>query len=70
MLVVVFFMHLKYSAKIVWAFAAAGVVFFIIMMTFILGDYQSRPWQYKAQPWEAAPAPIVHVHEESAPAHH
>ena len=59
LLVVAFFMHLKYSAKIVWLFAGAGLIWFVIMMTFLLGDYKSRTWQYQAQAWEkSAPAPV------------
>jgi cytochrome c oxidase subunit IV len=57
LLVVMFFMHLKYSARIVWLFAGAGFAWFVIMIVLLLGDYRSRGWQYRAQPWlGAAPA--------------
>lgn len=54
-LVVMFFMHLKYSARILWLYAGSGIVFFIIMIAFLLSDYGSRDWIAVPQPWEAPP---------------
>lgn len=56
LLVVMFFMHLKYSARILWLYAGAGAVFFIIMLAFLLSDYASRDWLTRPQPWETPPA--------------
>jgi cytochrome c oxidase subunit 4 len=64
-LVVLFFMHLKYSPKILWLCAGAGLVWLVIMISITLCDYKSRPWQYAAQPWEKAPASPA-----AEPAHH
>ncbi len=43
-LVVGYFMHGKYESKVVWVVIAAGVVWFLIMVTNTLGDYVTRGW--------------------------
>lgn len=40
--VALFFMHLKYSARITWIVAAGGVIWLIILLTLALSDYLSR----------------------------
>jgi cytochrome c oxidase subunit IV len=55
MLVVTIFMHLKYSARIIWLFAASGVVFLLVMIAFVVGDIAGRPLQYRARTWENPP---------------
>lgn len=56
LLVAMFFMHLLYSARILWLFAGAGAVWFLIMIALMLSDYRSREWLPRPQPWEAPPA--------------
>jgi cytochrome c oxidase subunit 4 len=41
-LIILFFMHVKYSSKVTWAFATAGFVWLGILMTLSLSDYLSR----------------------------
>jgi cytochrome c oxidase subunit 4 len=41
-LIILFFMHVKYSSKITWAFAAAGFVWLGIMITLTMSDYLTR----------------------------
>lgn len=43
-LVVLFFMHVKYSTKLTWLVVASGFVFLVIMLGFTLADYVSRGW--------------------------
>jgi len=43
-LVVLYFMHLRYSSRLTWVFAGAGFVWLAIMFAFILSDYVSRGW--------------------------
>ena len=43
-LVVLFFMHVKYSSRLVAVFAAAGFVWLVILLTLTIADYQSRAW--------------------------
>ncbi len=43
-LVILFFMHVKFSSKLTWIFVGAGFVWFLIMVTLTFGDYISRGW--------------------------
>lgn len=44
MLVVLFFMHLRYSDHLVWIFAAAGALWLVILIGITISDYLSRGW--------------------------
>jgi cytochrome c oxidase subunit 4 len=41
-LVAIFFMHLKFSSRLIWVFAGAGVFWLAIMVTLTLNDYLTR----------------------------
>jgi cytochrome c oxidase subunit IV len=41
-LIVLFFMHIKYGTRLTWPFAAAGFVWLGIMLTLTMSDYMSR----------------------------
>jgi cytochrome c oxidase subunit 4 len=43
-LVVLYFMHVRYSSKLTWVFVCAGLVWLIILFSFTLSDYLTRPW--------------------------
>jgi len=43
-LIVAFFMQAKHESKVVHVIIAAGVVWFLILMTNTLGDYVTRGW--------------------------
>ncbi len=43
-LVVLFFMHVKYSPRLIWIYAAAGFLWFIILIVLTYSDYASRNW--------------------------
>jgi cytochrome c oxidase subunit 4 len=44
LLVILFFMHVKYSTKLTWLFVAAGFLWFIIMVVITMSDFVSRDW--------------------------
>ncbi len=44
-LVLLYFMHIRYSDKLNWVFLGAGVLWLSIMLAFTFGDYLSRPWE-------------------------
>jgi cytochrome c oxidase subunit 4 len=44
MFVLVIFMHLKYSARLLWLIAGSSVVWMIVMIGLTLADYKSRDW--------------------------
>lgn len=41
-LVVLFFMHVKYSNKLVWAFVASSILFLIFLLAFTMSDFVTR----------------------------
>jgi len=41
-LVILFFMHVKYSPRLVWVFVAAGFIWLAIMVDLTLSDYLTR----------------------------
>ena len=43
-LVVLFFMHVRYSSPLTWLFVAAGFIWFLIMIDLTLSDYLTRGW--------------------------
>ncbi len=43
-IVILYFMHLKYSARITWVVAGAGFVWLIIMISLTLSDTLGRGW--------------------------
>ncbi len=44
-LVVLFFMHVKYSPRLTWAVVASSVFWLGILLTLTLGDYLTRSWR-------------------------
>ena len=43
-LIVAYFMHARFENKLVWVIIAAGIVWFLIMVSNTVGDYISRGW--------------------------
>lgn len=43
LLIAAFFMHLRYSSRLTWFFAVAGVFWLMFLFTLSLGDYLTRP---------------------------
>jgi cytochrome c oxidase subunit 4 len=43
-LVVLYFMHVRYSSKLTWVFICAGIIWLIILFAFTLSDYLTRAW--------------------------
>ncbi|MCB1054881.1 MAG: cytochrome C oxidase subunit IV family protein [Acidobacteria bacterium] len=48
--VVLFFMHVKWSSPLIKLIAGAGVVWLVILILFTLGDYLTRTIHYTAPP--------------------
>jgi cytochrome c oxidase subunit 4 len=42
LLVILYFMHVRYSSRLTWIFVAAGFIWFLIMVDLTLSDYLSR----------------------------
>jgi cytochrome c oxidase subunit 4 len=43
LLVLLYFMHLRYSARLTWLFAGAGLIWIGHIFAFTLADYLTRP---------------------------
>jgi cytochrome c oxidase subunit 4 len=44
LLVMLFFMHLRYSRHLTWLVAGAGVIWLAHLLVFTLSDYLTRGW--------------------------
>lgn len=44
LLVILFFMHVRYSTRLTWLFVAAGFIWLLLMIDLTLGDYLTRGW--------------------------
>jgi cytochrome c oxidase subunit 4 len=44
-LVVLFFMHVKYSTRLTWAVVLGAVFWLGILLTLTMGDYVTRGWR-------------------------
>jgi cytochrome c oxidase subunit 4 len=43
-LVVLYFMHVRYSSKLTWVFVGAGFFWLAILVAFTLSDFATRDW--------------------------
>lgn len=44
LLVILFFMHVRYSSRLIWVFVGAGFFWLTILMTLTLSDALTRGW--------------------------
>src|SRR5215475_6209504 len=44
-LVVLFFMHVRYSTRLTWVVVIGSLFWLSILLTLTLGDYLTRPWR-------------------------
>jgi cytochrome c oxidase subunit 4 len=44
-LVVLFFMHVRYSTRLTWVVVAASVFWLGILLALLMGDYLTRAWR-------------------------
>ena len=44
LLVILFFMHVRWSTRLTWLVVASGFFWLLIMFSFTLMDYMSRGW--------------------------
>ncbi len=60
-LVVLFFMHLRYSSSLTKLCVISGLVWLVILITLTVSDYFTRGWQNPPAGWvetrQASPAP-------------
>jgi len=44
LLVIFYFMHVRYSSPLTWVFAGAGFLWLIILIVLTLSDFLTRNW--------------------------
>jgi cytochrome c oxidase subunit 4 len=42
--IMMYFMHLKFSSKLTWLFASSGLFWLVILIAFAMSDFLSRGW--------------------------
>ncbi|RMF65911.1 MAG: caa(3)-type oxidase subunit IV [Calditrichaeota bacterium] len=57
LLVILYFMHVRYSTRLTWAFVGAGFLFLIILLAFTMSDVLTRGWLTMPAGWSAAAPP-------------
>ena len=53
MLVILYFMHVRYSSRLIWIFAAVGFFFLFILLAFTLSDVLTRDWIPVSDGWSS-----------------
>ena len=56
-LVVLFFMHVRYSSRLIWVFIGAGIFWLALLLALTLGDYLSRDWLPTSAGWQRLNVP-------------
>ncbi|MCC7496125.1 MAG: cytochrome C oxidase subunit IV family protein [Bryobacterales bacterium] len=67
LLVVLFFMHMKWSSYKMKVVAASGLVWLVLLFAFTVGDYATRDWIAVPGPWPQHP-PASAAFDSSHPA--
>ena len=44
LLIILFFMHIRYGSRLTWIFAGAGFFWLVLLLTLTMSDYLSRSW--------------------------
>lgn len=52
-LVVLWFMHVKYSVRLTWIFIAAGILWLLLLIVITVADYAGRNWELQDPGWRA-----------------
>jgi cytochrome c oxidase subunit 4 len=43
-LVILFFMHVRYSHRLIWVYVAVGVFWLLLLLSLSMSDYLTRSW--------------------------
>lgn len=55
-LVVLFFMHMRWSSRLIHIVAAASLIWLAILIALTLSDYRTRHWTPSPETWETSSA--------------
>ncbi len=56
LLVILYFMHVRYSSRLTWVFAGVGFLWLAILIAFTLSDMRTRNWQPAPGGWTVTPS--------------
>jgi cytochrome c oxidase subunit 4 len=68
LLVILFFMHIRYSPHLMKIVVAAGFFWLLILISLTLSDFQTRGWTPSPSGWEGALSPGMMQNGGSVPA--
>jgi len=51
-LVIMYFMHVRYSSRLTWLFVASGFLFLVILLVFVMSDVSTRDSVTQPQSWQ------------------
>jgi cytochrome c oxidase subunit IV len=51
LLVILYFMHARYSSRLTWVFAGVGFLWLAILIAFTMSDMRTRSWQPAPSGW-------------------
>jgi cytochrome c oxidase subunit IV len=51
-LIILYFMHVRYSPRLVWVYVGAGFFFLAILFSFAFGDYYTRAYMPTPTDWK------------------
>jgi cytochrome c oxidase subunit 4 len=51
LLVILYFMHVRYSSRLTWLFIGAGFFWLLLLISFTLSDVFTRDWLPAPQGW-------------------
>ena len=54
LLVILYFMHVRYSSRLTWVFASAGFFWLAILLAFTMSDLRTRGWLAPPHGWDSA----------------
>ena len=63
MLVILYFMHVRYSSRLTWIFASVGFLFLIILLAFTMSDVLTRDWIPVSAGWVVGHSRISYCFE-------
>jgi cytochrome c oxidase subunit IV len=66
-LVVLYFMHVRYSNRLIWVYIGAGIFWFVLLVGVTMGDYISRPWLPISEGWQRLNVPDYAPHPTDPP---
>jgi cytochrome c oxidase subunit 4 len=51
-IIILFFMHVRYSSRVIWIFVCAGFFWLVIMFVLTMGDYMTRAYMPAPTIWQ------------------